>query len=324
MSSEWLTTKLEFLWDELKRPRFWILLVGGVISLLVSMVLDADSKDHWYNDHHVYLSVLHEFGFALLIAFLLVVFVESSSKAELHWTVQKHMLNVSRNALEAAYGTTTSPVIVRHALCNILAVPVTRTTMKATFILENIPADSICSEKFILLTVQLEYEISNLSGGATSWPVRVRIPKAGESSQDDLARILFCAIGNEIQEAPRAEDKRWYYLYTWECKLFEGERKQIFIDYQVAKKRSDIETWMNLLTTENMRIVVENRIDDICWDFLSHTSAEVTPINAIKEGPWKKGRTSFNIADPMLPYHGWILTWRPISMAEGMQAAVVE
>jgi hypothetical protein len=318
--------------SELRHPRFWVLVGIGVFCLLASAVLslqttisDARLSDAerlaafssvWYENRHVLINILHEIGFASLIALLIFILVERAAKLEQHRSADELLRRVSQNVLEASFGIRANPDIVRHVITHILAAPVIRTGMRQTFTLEALPTELSGLQNYIVMRVASSYEIENVSGGTIQWPVRVLLPKTRYSDLDELVCVTACSIAEkgmtqgEIQ-AGYDESENWEKRYSWVWTLEKNQSLNIAINYQAVKEISDNEAWTNLLNTQNMEVVVDNRIPGLYWSLTPRTSAKIIPVDAPTARPWGEGRILFRVVEPMLAYQGFTIWWQP-------------
>jgi hypothetical protein len=150
----------------------------------------------WYHNWHVLIDVLHEIGFAALIALLILNLVERVSKLEQSRSADALLLRVSQNVLEASYGIGMKTEIVRHVIRHILAVPVIRTQMRQTFVLENVSLEDKNLTDYIILKVTSSYKLLNVSGGTVQWPIQVILPKTKYANLNTFAIVMACAIAD--------------------------------------------------------------------------------------------------------------------------------
>lgn len=312
------------------------LLLSAVLSLQItisdSRLSDTDRMASitavWYQNHHVLINVLHDIGFAALIALLIFILVERASRLEQRHSADDFIHRISTNVLEAAYGIKSDPDIVRHVITNILAAPVIRSGMRQTFTLESFPTDKAIAG-YIIMRVASFYELKNVSGGTVEWPIRVFLPKTKYPELDELVYVVACSIDEralnqgEINDALKVNEN-YEKCYSWDCTMSADKTANVAITYQVVKEISDNESWTTLLTTRNSEVVIDNRIPGIYWSLNPRTSARIIPVDAPTRRPWGEVRILFRIVDPMLAHQGFTIWWQPQPVSIQVDGAALE
>jgi hypothetical protein len=274
----------------------------------------------WYKNPHVLIDVLHEIGFAALIALLIFVLVERASKLEQENSANIFMQRISRGVLEAAYGIRTNPGIVRHVITNVLATPILRTDMRQTLTLDAIKDDGgDAMRDHLLLRVTSGYEIQNVSGGVVDWPITIALPRINSEKFNKLMSVTFCSIGGQRltqSEIDAAEEQgvNWEKRFRWVRQIESNSSLSIDMHYDLVKEISDNEPWTSLLTTEKMEVVVDNRLSDVYWSLTPRTSAKIVVVDAPNVIPWGKCKVTFRTTDPLLAFQGYTVWWRPNEM----------
>lgn len=321
--------------EELKKARFWVLLITGSLCLVFSAILSRNDELYvltlpeserlphfytpWYRTAGVWAEVLHDIGFACLIALLILILVERATRIEQRRSADELLRQVTRNMLEASYGVNIGPSIVKHVIAKILTAPIIRTNLMVTYTLQNLPHQREVEEsKYITLDVLLSYQLTNVSAGPVEWPIQIFLPRPNVSKLDELVMVDSCSFdGTQLSVAEISsacsEDEPWERHYRWTRSIERGERLRVDLSYSVIKEISDNEIWTSLLTTEGIDFIVENRIKEIEWSISPRTSSRIIQVGGARSKPWRDCRIVFRATDPLIANEAITVFWRPTS-----------
>lgn len=314
-------------------PRLAYLLYVGVISIIISLFVDTLVE--LIHDHlagtpsnmlfwlrvvgyfvKIFASLMRDIGFASLIALVLGILVERVARQEQQSLIDGALKAIKENVIEAAYSINTPQSIVRLALSSVFAAPIIRENFRISYTISPYPGKA----NLVLLKIEADSTVKNVSGRTVEYDVRLYIPKRIEPDLKDASKLVGGAIGSdhmtaEVIEQGRSstEDSDYESKFSWPRNIEAGESLRVVFGIHLVKERSDNEIWTCLIPCERLEVSAISECDDLEWNVDPLFCGELIPQDGEMVGPY--GRLArpmrFDSTAPLLPHHGLVLWWRP-------------
>lgn len=314
--------------EEIGHPRFWVLLCMALAFFLAATVWDitylsdpewvaADAKRVWFAKAKTWIGVLKEMGFASLIALIIAVVIERSSRARQEMTTSERQREIAESVFRGVFETDIPKTIVEEVVEGVLKSKIVRLDHTNTYVLNDRTKEvEGKSHKYIELTATSSYTLQNVSKENVVVPIRLMFPVPGNPHLRDIAKLVNFAINDralnaqEINAGNEAAGGNTEYLqrYLWERELAPGATVQVRATSTLIKDRSDNEIWTSLYPSKSMRLYVTMNCQDMAFGAAALHRESIKKV-AGEEGDM--GHHEWELARPVLPYQGIVFWWRP-------------
>ena len=317
---------------ELGRFRNILLALVAIVLLFAAGIWEAqlvDSTDDLYwKSPHVWNGVVREIGFACLIALLIIIFVEASSRqrqenAALSFLERERQRaselreELGRDVFRAVYCRETPASLVDGVIDQVLSCNVVRTYHRSDYkLLElDVAADENKDKRYVCLQIHGEYVVKNISRDTITVPIGIGFPTPGPMNLKKYAKITSVKIGgielneHEIREGDfAAEDDSDKIRFMWKRKLAAGNQLEVMYTAQLVKERSDNEVWTSLFPSTGMELSLTVEVDDLEFDARSLSSKDVERLIGTRAS---NEMNKWRLNGPILPHQSIIVWWRP-------------
>ncbi len=312
--------------EEITQTRFWLLVSVALLSLLGATVLDAaylsdpawieaDKGKLWFLKATTWIGVLREVGFASLIALILAVFIEQSSRARMEAAASKRQQEISENVFRGIFETDIPKVMVDEVVDSILKAKIIRLEHAATYVADDKEIEIEGSRhSYVKLRIASLYTLKNVSRDEVQVPVTIMFPVHSQPVLRDLASLELISIDDhvltteEIQEGDSALPNTEYeQRYQWFRPVASGGTLTVRSTFTLIKEISDNEVWTSLYPSLTMRLSVTMNCRNMEF------GADALNRGTLKKvaGQGSTGHHGWELARPVLPYQGIIFWWRP-------------
>src|SRR5204863_1081216 len=118
----------------------------------------------------------------------------------------------------------------------------------------------------------------------------------------------------------QVKDTDYEKRYLWVRPIGPQEILHVVMNYNLIKEVSDNEVFTSLLSSTDLEVSVDVQCAGLEWNIDSRHSGTLRALDAPADGPRPRGRVTFRAAEPLLPYHGVTLWWRPTPPAAAAHA----
>jgi hypothetical protein len=95
--------------------------------------------------------------------------------------------------------------------------------------------------------------------------------------------------------------------YKWEVSIDPEKSVRVSVRWITVKEISDTEVWTSIVPTSHLDLSIDMQIRDLEWDVDSIHHGTTIPLS----GDVRFGMNDFTIREPLLPFHGVHVWWRP-------------
>lgn len=280
-----------------------------------------------------WLSVLEfvkQLGSALLVATVILYFVEKKAREEQAKISDELRQRISENVFEAVLGTNAPKEVVQQVMTSVFAKKVIRENMTLHYNIESVSDKKLKEitggklpkvspenkQKYIFIDVENNYVLKNIGLGNANEKINVFIPFPNHTDLKDFATLMHVyANGQELNIKDGNEaipDTEYEKKYSWPVKIKPKETLRVITKYRLVKERSDNEVFTSLFPTLKLQMTADMRIEDMEWDVDALHSDKIRSINHRNQsGPYAYERVTFETQAPILPYQGVLTWWRP-------------
>jgi len=312
--------------EEVQHARFWVLLCISLVCFLSATVweasylsdptwVEADSKRLWFQQSKTWIGVLKEFGYASLIALIIAVVIERSSRTRQELTTAERQAEIADSVFRGVFEVELPSEIVEEATDTILRANLIRTEHTCTFTLSDRFKD-IDGERhdYVELRINSDYVLRNVSRETVGAPIRLRFALPGNRKLHDLAHLDSLSINgspltdDELKAGDDAVANTAYLrCYEWQNKLEKDQTLRVTARYTMIKERSDNEVWVSLYPSLKMHLNVHNSCQGL------DLGADANHREGLKEVAVdeRSGHYEWELTRPILPYQGIVCWWRP-------------
>ncbi|MGR9105482.1 MAG: hypothetical protein ACU843_00985 [Gammaproteobacteria bacterium] len=319
--------------EEFSRLRFWVLLSASLLFLFVSIVWEAHEIQFTHgtgaefqaaNQRALiiftpkpYIELFRELGFGCLIALVLIVFVERSSREEQAHSVEKQRAAISENVFKGVFSLHTPASIIESVSNQIFKAKVIREHHKNDYHFTEIA--NAGSQRFLQVNVTADYLLRNIADEEIRVPIRLGFPVPPVATFLDRVKVQKISIdgreltAEEIQEGDQsAEDPPNRIRYAWYRQVPRGGSIHVIANYTLIKERSDNEVWQTLYPGLGMELTANINVQGLEFGVHPLHEREVTKLS----GVGNTGTHRWALNEAVLPHQGMILWWRPQNYAD--------
>ncbi len=184
-----------------------------------------------------------------------------------------------------------------------------------------LPDDGVCRpymDSHIMVVLESDYILENITGSEHPHEVKSMHPLPAEKALRGYAGIKSVSIGDsslnaeQIKEGiDRIPDTDYEKCASWPVQIGTDRPLLVKTRAHLIKEKSDNEVWSSLLPTISLEVIVDMQLDDLSWNINSLHSGNLKAIDGPDEGPRGREKTTFRTQNPVLPYQGVLVWWRP-------------
>lgn len=314
--------------DEISNARFWVLLCIGLVCFLAATVWDSsffsdpgwverESKLLWFQQSKNWIGVLKELGYASLIALLISVVVEQSSRARQEETTARRQQEIAESVFRGVFESDLPRELVDEVVDGVLRSKFVRTEHICTYSLTD-GSETIDGQtfEFVKLEFTSAYSLQNVSREEIEVPIRLNFPLPGNRRLRDLAKLTSFVIDDRDlspEEMQQGDDEvpntDFLQCYQWNRTLSPGETIRVRANAILIKERSDNEIFTTLYPSISMRLNVNMHCQNMEFGAESHHRAGIKKVS----GRGTDGHHEWELDRPLLPNQGIVFWWRPES-----------
>ncbi|MEA3065141.1 MAG: hypothetical protein QOJ27_1587 [Sphingomonadales bacterium] len=298
------------------RQMLWLsagLLILSVLLLVASARFDEESAWH---------SLLHEPGFALLVALATWWGFELWRRIEDEREWAHRIEVIQKNVFLGVLGKDIPPPVLNEANRLILCADFVREEMDVVWTLydHEVVDASGTAESCVLISARMEYVARNISAKETDYPLFVVLPNPRQDhfkpgceissiGYVDKDRRLNDLTGNVAQAYAVAREHRgklYPKVMADYVPLQPGEAIRVFATYKMVKKLEDCEFQQTMMPTTSLKVTVVDRTSDSKRTVYARAihSREMEP------DPTADPRTYvFALTGSALPHQGIMIAW---------------
>ncbi len=292
-----------------------MLLALGLIFLLIGICLhiwEDHAKAAWMHGWLQYFYTFsREFGFALIIAFVIAMGIERTSRNRLNSEVSKHLEDIEKNVFAAVYNTRQDPGIIELLETEIFGKPFFRTgyEIEATF---KELAD-YKQERMFRVEIYCRYKVHNITNKPRSFHFHATVEKPYEPSLAHLAEMTSLAVdgkpltADQLKQANENQpDTDDYRKYKWDEAVPADKSILVETKYTVIKYARDALVWQVYDPCDSIKMTVYHPVDiTVSGDAIHSFEAEkrgVDPSDVV---------FTIRVNRPLFPNNGVQIWWRP-------------
>ncbi len=298
----------------------------GMTFLLISLGLSTSGHvaadeavvGNFFLLKETWVSVFKELGFACLIALLISIGIEETSREEFNATVDQRIRSVQENVFRSTFGRNIPDSLVRVVEDQVLRADFTRKDYSSVYSLKVTDLctldDGYGSFRVVLVDKELSYKVRNETNSPQDYEIRASIEIPPFEELKDLVEIQAVtvatkALTNEEIKAgdARAED-------TKEAKCFShtiedipaGDEVHVALRMRTIKMLDDVESWSAVIPSEDMTLTVHFPDEANHFGIMPrHHSALVDGLQQGRQKSLQK-----KIVGGVLPFQGITFWWR--------------
>ena len=277
--------------------------------------IEADKGKLWFLKATTWIGVLREVGFASLIALILAVFIEQSSRARMEAAASKRQQEISENVFRGIFENDIPKIMVNEVVDTILKAKIIRLEHAATYVVDDEEIEIEGNRyRYVKLGVSSSYTLKNVSREEVQAPITIMFPIHRQPELRDLATLETISINGhiltteEMQEGDSALPNTEYEKrYQWFRPVASGESMIVRSTYTLIKEISDNEVWTSLYPSLTMRLSVTMNCRNM--EFGADALHRGTLQKVAGQG--STGHHSWELTRPVLPYQGLVFWWHP-------------
>jgi hypothetical protein len=311
------------IWEELGRPRFWILLSAALLCFFVSILWeqamhDATSVDQAFLSSKTWIHFVREIGFACFIALVVGVFIERSARHEQAMEAVRRDDRLAESVFRGVFANDLPRALVDLAVDRILKAKIIRLSHKNTYTL--MPGECTLqngeSLKYIEFKVSSAYEVKNVSNETTRFDIQLSFPRPADARLAQKAKLSSLIVNGkpmtqvELDAGDMAvDDSEFDMRFRWERTLGPSEIIDVRSEYTMIKERSDSELWVSVLPSIKMELSLNVHVPDLEFG--------VRPVHAGRlrkvSGQGDQGHHAWEVDGACMSHQGMHVWWRPKS-----------
>ena len=300
--------------DELSAPRVWMLLVAGLLFLLAATIIEIETSTladlPWFAQWKTYASLSKEVGFACIIACIVAVVIERTSRSRLEEEFRGYQQQISNDVLYAVMQKQFPSNIWKEIDETILSVDFIRTQFHAAYEFSEVEmSGEDVSRNYIRVDNDILYVLKNIGARPNGTHVGIRF-RSPENSPETGGLEYIKIDGQEVDAKKTVEGV--YSVYKTSIQLDPGEEVSISIRYHMVKRRIDYEVWTSMYPTGEARIDLISNIETLAF---SAEALQRYPVKAIRTDA--SGRFQcWEFQRPILPFQGIMIFWHEKESAD--------
>lgn len=287
----------------------------ALACLVAALAVEAyfikhDEQHAWIREPTTYVSLLHELGFAFIIALVISIGIEAYARSQHNKLVEKQMGDLKRDVLRESLGVVVSKNIFEEVKDLVLLSPFERSGHRSEYDLKVIEHNE---SKYMLCYVTTYYRVINRTNLSQDFPISCYIDKPAVPDLDGRVRVQSVFVDgkkineNELMNGDQAEpDTVTFKRFKHNILIESGDDADITISYTMVKELNDTEVWKSIYPGDGMTLCVRfpNEVK-----VLDAHSLHRLPVKKIAE-VIEAGSYTWTIDKPILPHQGIVFWWR--------------
>lgn len=267
-----------------------------------------------------------EMGYALVIAWVVAIAIEASSRKEHNQAVEESRRAISQDVFQGVYSIRHDSSYVRTVISTCLEETLMRENYSISYKVEPFPgADADAKGKdLVLVTVTIRYDLRNVGPSDQSYSSTYSIP-VREGPLEEHAKVTLIQIdnvtceGDELKKCGRkGEDGDLNYDFRVE--LEPQESKEVLIEAVLVKDMSDGDTFGFRRPTMGVTVRLDVNVPGLEFGASERTASPMKVVRAPHPGRTAEWR----VDGPILPFNSVNLWWRPRPKASPENSEVAQ
>lgn len=282
---------------------------------------------------YFYSSLLKEIAFALIIAIIIAIGIERSAKEQQVEEVKDAVEKIQEDVFKATLKRNIPGSIVDKVYSSIFQKQFVRENSRISIHLRDFPPECPDRDGHIIYEILHNYDIRNICGHAIDYPLRLYGPSPVRKELREYLpkmEIVVEAVSLTIKEIDEGtesiENQGFEERFQKTIPMAENSTISVTTKICFAKMAEDSEVWVSMVSTLGTEIAVQNSTQHaLSWDIDQLFFGQLHPRNPdLREAPYHSKSGAFGTSDVMLPYHGFVLSWRPTEQVLKSALAVIE
>lgn len=316
--------------EYVKRNKYAIVAIISLSFLLAATYIEyisyaSAAPDMFLTSPKTWVSLFKELAFAFLIALIISIGIEESSRRELNEAVSDHVKEIQRNVFNSTFGRNLPKAILSEVEDLVLKADFVRSRHRAIYTLsiknirewdENLP-----DEKFVVAEATTSYVVRNVSGVPKNFHVRLELEKPpfdyleGYASIDSVKVRGVELTRQEIDSGDDAvEDTRNFKKFEHVIPAIDpGAEVEVVSKYKEIKMLNDVEIWRSLLPSDGMTLTVSLPKEATDWGAHALHREEAR----LRSSSLESRVHEWSVESGVLPHQGIVFWWRCGGAATG-------
>lgn len=306
-----------------KRNKYALVTILSLSFLLIATYIEYGAhpdptKEMFLTASKTWIGIFKELSFALLIALIISVGIEESSRKELNEAVSNHVKEIQNNVFNSTFGRNIPKEILSEMEDLVLKADFVRSRHRATYNLsiKNVKEwdPNLRDYKIIVAEATTSYFVRNVSGVTKSFVVKIELEKPPfdelkKYTSIDSVKIRGIELSSkEIEDgdaiAPDTEDFKKF-EHTIE-NIAPGAEVEVVSKYKEIKMLNDVEIWRSLLPSDGMTLTLSLPKEATKWSAHALHREEARLRSSSKES----GVHEWAVESGVLPHQGIVFWWR--------------
>ncbi|MBK4721905.1 hypothetical protein JJL56_23915 [Azospirillum sp. YIM DDC1] len=306
-----------------KRNKYAIVTILSLTFLLIATYIEyvshADQMSSLFLlSSKTWTSLFKELSFALLIALVISIGIEESSRKELNDAVSDHVKDIQRNVFNSTFGRNIPREILAEVEDLVLKADFVRSRHRAIYTLsiKNVRDWDAClpDRKVIVAEATTSYVVRNVSGVPKDFTVKIELEKPPFDDLKKYTSITSVKINDveltndEITDGDaNAEDtdnfKKFEYTIT---SIRPGQEVEVVSKFKEIKMMSDVEIWRSLLPSDGMTLTLSLPKEATHWGAHALHREEAR----LRSSSLESRVHEWSVESGVLPHQGIVFWWR--------------
>lgn len=304
------------------RYRNLIILVSAIAFLLLAVALEHPFFRAEVGEESVIFnlgsvaSLAKEIAFALLIALLIILGIETESKRADQESADRLRREIALEVFKGVFSRQLPRSYVDLVISRNLMPPLLRKNLQVDYVIDEVPIET-CTElkippgKYVLLKSRAEFCITNPNLKTVEETLSVRNPRLPRP-EGSLSKVEKFMIGDSRQALVdqlgivQYEELRDQTVHGILLKLGPNESKYVAVQTTLLKEISDNHIWGSFHPTLRTDISVSVRVPGITTGFRFSTATPGSLVHQSDDGSFSR----WEVDGPTLPNDSFVLWWR--------------
>lgn len=313
-----------------KRNKYALVTIISLIFLLAATYIEYMSytpvaNDMFLTSPKTWVGIFKELAFALLIALIISIGIEESSRRELNEAVSEHVKEIQSNVFNSTFGRNIPRAILSEVEDLVLKADFVRSRHRAIYTLsiKNIRDwdEKLPNEKFVIAEATTSHVVRNVSGVPKDFKVRLELEKPPFEYLENYTFIDSVKVGGieltrqEIDSGDDAvEDTRNFKKFEHIiAAIAPGADVEVVSKYREVKMLNDVEIWRSLLPSDGMTLTVSLPKEATNWGAHALHREEAR----LRSSSLESRVHEWSVESGVLPHQGIVFWWRCGGAAEG-------
>lgn len=289
--------------------------VGGIPEEATAAGHHAEAPSKIFN-FSVPILWVAEIGYALIIAWVVAIAIEASSRKEHNQAVEESRRLISQDVFQGVYSIRHDPDYVRSVISTCLEETMMRENYSISYKVDRLSSAAAeaageATNQLVLVTVTVRYDLRNVGPADQTYTSTYGIP-VREGPLEEHAKVTLIQIANQPIEGEELEKRGkkgddGELDYEFRVELQAGESKEVLIEAVLIKDMSDSDTFGFRRPTMGATIRLDVSVPGLDFGASERTASPMKIVRAPHPGRTAEWR----VDGPILPYNSVNLWWRP-------------